>query len=415
MTSQNQAEILSIGTEILMGETADTNSSYLANQLKLLGIELIRITVVGDDRVQLCQVLRQALERSDMILTSGGLGPTEDDITRECLAEALEETLAINKELERDLHDYFKRLGRDMSAHNTKQVMIIPSAKPLRNQCGTAPGWWIEKGEKIAIALPGPPRELKPMWEKEVIPKIQLKFPAKPILTRTLKTFGISEAKVSEMVMPFSSIGNPSLGIYAKSDGIHLRLIAHGENSEGTLKNAERQLEKIMRDHLWGKDSDTLPAVIGKLLTVKKLSLATMEDGAHGFISNIITSIGGSSRYYRGSLVVSSDDIKITLGIPPKLITRYGAISAEVAEIMAVVAKEKFSADIGLSVTGIMGLDSSEDKTLGLAFIGIADSQGITSWRQDNIPYRDIARQRVAIAALFRLRQRLMEIDTSIH
>ncbi len=408
MTSRNQAEIISIGTEILMGEIVDTNASYLATQLKLQGNELIRITVVGDDRVQLCQVLRQALEGSNIILTSGGLGPTEDDLTRECLAEVLGERLTVDEELEKDLRDFFKRLGREMPAHNVRQARLIPSAKPLPNQYGTAPGWWIEKDGKIIITLPGPPYELKPMWETEARPKLQSKFPAESIITRTLKTFGLPEAKVAEMVVPFVSRGNQSLGIYAKRDGIHLRLISRGENSRESLENGGRQLERILKGHIWGKNDDTLPAIIGKLLTEKNLSLATMEDGTHGLIASIITSVDRSSRYYLGGLVVSSEEMRINLGVSSGLITKYGTISAEVAEAMAVVAREKFSADIGLSITGIAGLDRPEGNTPGLAFISVADTHGRTSWRQSILPSPDIARERAAIAALFRLRERLI-------
>jgi len=409
MISKNKAEIISIGTEILMGEIVDTNASYLASELKLLGNQLIRITVVGDDRVQLCQVLRQALKESDIVLTSGGLGPTEDDLTRECLAETLGETLAIDGELEKDLRCFFKRLEREMPSHNIKQAALIPSATSIPNPLGTAPGWWIEKGGQIIVTLPGPPRELKPMWENEVKPKLQPKFSAKPILTRTLKTFGLGEAQIAEMIMPLFSKENPSLGIYAEPDGIHIRIISADKNAKEFLEDTERQLENILKGYIWGRDNDTLPALIGKLLVERNFSLATMEDATRGLIANIVTSVDGSSEYYRGGLVVGSDETKVSLGVPPELITIHGAISAEVAETMALIAREKYSADIGLSITGIVGLDSSEDQTPGIAFVGIADSQGKASWRQFNIPFRDIARERAAIAALFRLKQRLLE------
>lgn len=169
-----------------------------------------------------------------------------------------------------------------MPAHNIKQVMLIPSAKPLTNRYGTAPGWWVEKNGKIIVALPGPPRELKPMWQTEVKPRLHSRFRGKPVLTRTLKTYGLPEAKVAEMVMPFFDLSNPSLGIYAKPDGIHLRLIARGENSNELLETTEKQLEEILTSYIWGKDNDNLPGVIGKLLSEKGLSLATMEDGTRG-------------------------------------------------------------------------------------------------------------------------------------
>lgn len=410
MSNQNQAEIISIGTELLRGEITDTNASYLASQLPFLGIELGRITAVSDDKEQLCQVLSQVLERSALILTSGGLGPTEDDLTRECLAAVLGEELAVDAELEKQLRAFFARLGREMAAHNIKQAMLIPSAKPLPNPQGTAPGWWIEKDGKIIVALPGPPRELKPMWQNEVKPRLQSRFPGKAILSRTLKTFGLPEAKVAELVTSFFNSANPSLGIYANPDGIHLRLIARGENSKELLDTAEEQLKEILTYHIWGKDEDSLERVVGKWLSEKGLTLATMEGGTGGPLANIITNAAGSSEYYRGGLIACSDEMKVTWGVPAQLIKQYGVISAEVAEAMAVVAKERFSADFGLSTTGVMGLDSLEGKLSGLAYVGLADAQGKRSWQQNYPPYRDVARHRAAFAALFYLRQRLIEL-----
>jgi nicotinamide-nucleotide amidase len=408
MTLRNQAEIISIGTEILMGEIVDTNAIYLATQLKLLGNELARITIVGDDHIQLCQVLKQALERANIVLTSGGLGPTEDDITRECLAEVLGERLAVDEESEKGLRDLFRHLGREMPAQNVRQAMLIPSAKPLRNKIGTAPGWWVVKGGKIIITLPGPPRELKPMWENEVRPRLQLKYPAKPILTRTLKTYGLAEAKVAEMVKPFDNKGNFSLGFYARRDGIHLRLISRGGNSEESLEEGERQLEKLLDGYIWGKDDDTLPGIIGRVLIENGLSLATMEVGTHGFVASIISSVDRSVEYYRGGLVVGTEEMQVSLGLASRLLTQYGAISAEVAEAMAALAKEKFSADIGLSITAIERLDSQEGNRPGLAYVGLADNYSRTSWRQSNLPYQDVAREWLAMSALFRLRERLI-------
>ncbi len=409
MNSRNKAEIISIGTELLMGETVDTNAHYLASQLQLLGIELGKITVVGDDRERLGRVLRQAIERAALILTSGGLGPTEDDLTRECIAEVLEEELAVDAELEEQLRALFSRLVREMPSPNVKQAMLIPSAKSLPNPQGTAPGWWVEKDGKTIIALPGPPRELKPMWQNEVEPRLQSKFSGRAIITRTLKIFGIPEAKMAEMVAPFFDSDNPSLGIYAKPDGIHLRLIALGEGAHGLLDKAEEQLEEILTHHVWGKDNDELPEVIGKLLVEKGLNLATMEDGTRGLLASMVTNTDSSARYYRGGLIACSDEMKVNWGVPAGLIGKYGAISAEVAEAMAVIARDNFSAGIGLSVTGIEGIDSSESEVPGLAFIGMADSSGTISWRQSNLPHRDVVRNRLAIATLFRLRRRLID------
>jgi nicotinamide-nucleotide amidase len=408
MLSKNQAEIISTGTEILMGEIVDTNSSYLATQLKLMWYDLTRITVVGDDRIKLSQALRRSFEESDIVITSGGLGPTEDDLTRECIAEVLGEKLAIDEELVGNLRDRFKQAGREMPAKNIKQASLIPSAMPLPNQYGTAPGWWVEKDGKVIIALPGPPNELKPMWEKAKA-RLLANFTTGPVLTRTLKTYGLSEAKVAEMVAPFFNKGNPYLGIYARRDGIHLRLISRGENANELLESEERQLEKALEGCIWSKNDETLPEIIGELLTQKGLSLATAEDGTHGIIAGMISDVDGSAKYYRGGLLVCSNEAKVGLGVSSGLLARCGAISAEAAEEMAAVAREKFSADIGLGVTGIGGLDYPEYNVPGLAFVGLADALGKMNWRQSGLPHQYVSRERMAIAALFRLRERLIQ------
>ena len=410
MSSQNRAEIISIGTELLRGEIVDTNAGYLASQLPFLGIEVHRISTAGDDREQLCQVFRQALERSALIIASGGLGPTEDDLTRESLAEVLGEEPTVDAELERHLRAIFGRMVREMSPHNIKQAWLIPSAKPLPNPRGTAPGWWIEKDKATIVALPGPPRELQPMWQNEVMPRLKERFTSEAILSRTIKTFALGESRVAEMVVPFFDSTNPSLGIYAKRDGVHLRLIAYGDKAEQLLQTAEEQLEEILAPNVWGKDEDSLEGVIGNWLSDKGLTLATMEDATSGLVANMIANASRSSEFYRGGLIASSDETKITWGVPTQLIKEYGAISAEVAEAMAVAAKERLSADFGLSTTGVTAPDNLEGKPPGLTYVGLADSQGKRSWQQNFARFRDEAGQREAIAALFRLRERLIEL-----
>ena len=410
MGIQNQAEIISIGTELIRGESTDTNASYLASQLPLSGIEVHKITTVADDREQLCEILRKSLDRSGLVVAGGGLGPTEDDLTRECIATVLGETLYVDAELEKQLREFFNRMGIEMPPHNIKQAWLIPSAEPLANPLGTAPGWWVNKGKRTIVALPGPPREMKLMWQNEVKPRLQLRFPGKLILSRTIKTFALPEAKIAELVQPFFNTNNPSLGIYAKPDGIHLRLIAVGDNSERLLRVAGEQLEEILGSSVWGKDDDTLEGIIGKLLSERGLTLATMEDGTSGLLANKITAALGSSEYYGGGLIACSEGVKIAWGVPKQLINTHGAISAEVAEAMAVVAKDRFSADIGLSTTGIVGARSPEGKPSGLTYIGITDTLGQRSWEHNYARFRDESGQREAIGALFRLRERLIEL-----
>ena len=408
MTIQSQAEIISIGTELLMGEIVDTNARYLASELRLMGIEVGRVTTAGDNKVRLIDVFRDALSRTDLILASGGLGPTDDDNTRDCLAEVLGETLYLDTTLEQQLRGYFARFGRrHMPANNIRQAMLVPSARSIPNPNGTAPGWWAEKDGKIIILIPGPPREMEPMWRNEIRPGLLARFPGKVSLTRTLKIFGMSEATVNEMVTPFFHMDNPTLGIYAKADGIHLRLISRGDNAAGLIEDIERQIRDILRGHIWGTDEQSLPNNIAALMLQKGLSLATFDTGTGGAISNQINESEGAYQYYRGGLVISSDVLKITWGLSAKVLEKHGAISSETAKAMAAIVKDRFNTDIGLSVTGITGIDEISEEIAGIAYIGLADINGITSWRQVIIPRRSLARNQLANAALFHLCERL--------
>ncbi|HEY40252.1 MAG TPA: CinA family nicotinamide mononucleotide deamidase-related protein [Dehalococcoidia bacterium] len=410
MTSRYLAELISVGTELLRGEVTDTNAVYLASELPLLGIELQAMSTAADDREQLCQLLRQAMERSDLVIAGGGLGPTEDDLTRDCIASVLNEEMTVDPDLEQQLRAMFSRTGREMPAHNIKQAFIIPSAISLPNPRGTAPGWWVEKDNKTIVALPGPPRELKPMWKNEVIPRLRLRFPGEEILSRTIKTFVIAEARVSELVQPFFQSDNPTLGIYSHPDGIHIRMVARGDNARQLLDTTEAQLEEILAPHVWGKDNDTLEGIICGWLSRRGLTLATMEDGTGGLLANIIADTRESSNCYRGGLVVCSNETKAAWGVPPEVIEQHGTISAEVAAAMAVAVRERFSADFGLGTTPVASTDNPEGKQPGLAFIGVADANGTQTWQQNYPPTWEGVRNRAAISALFRLRERMIEL-----
>ena len=408
MTIQSQAEIISIGTELLMGEIVDTNARYLASELRLMGIEVGRVTIAGDHTARLIDVFRDALSRTDLILASGGLGPTDDDNTRDCLAEVLGEILYLDTALEQQLRGYFARFGRrHMPANNIRQAMLIPSARSIPNPNGTAPGWWAEKDGKIIILIPGPPREMEPMWRNEIRPGLLARFPGKVSLTRTLKIFGMSEATVNEMVTPFFHMDNPTLGIYAKADGIHLRLISRGDNAAGLIEDIERRIRDILKGHIWGTDEQSLPSNIAALMLQKGLSLATFDTGTGGAISNQINESEAAYQYYRGGLVAGSDGLKITRVLSTVILEKHGPISAETAEAMAAAVKDRFDTDIGLSVTGITGINGISEKTEGIAYIGLADINGITNWRQVIIPRRNLARNQLANAALFHLYERL--------
>jgi nicotinamide-nucleotide amidase len=361
----------------------------------------------------MCQVLRQALERSRLVIATGGLGPTEDDLTRECIAAVLGETVSVDPKLEQQLRDIFKQFGREMSPHNIKQAWLIPSAESLPNPRGTAPGWWINRDGKIIVAMPGPPREMTFMWENEVKPRLLSALSGNTILARTIKLYGLPEAEVAERAESFFATENPALGIYARTDGIHLRLIAQGSDCEKILENAEAGLVEIFGPNIWGRDEDSLIGLIAKQMIEKGLTLAIMEDGTGGRLANIISGIPDYSRFYRGSLVAPSDETKITLGVPAKLIGKYGAVSPEVAEAMAAAARERLSADIGLSTSGILTEYVSERKRPGLTYIGIADDFGQASWPQNYARFRDELGQREATGAFYRLRERLIKLHNA--
>jgi nicotinamide-nucleotide amidase len=402
MENMIQAQLISVGTELLRGEITDTNATFLASQLPLLGIELNRMTTAGDNLKDLCQILRQAIECSNVVITTGGLGPTQDDLTREAVADLFNETMTVDPQLERNLRDMFSRFNREMPPHNIKQAMLIPSASPLPNPRGTAPGWWVEKHGKVIILLPGPPREMTFMWQNEVLPRIKLRFPAQSIQTRTIKTYFIQEAKVAELAQPFFQSDNPTLGIYAKPDGIQIRFLATGSSAEQILDEAEKNLVEKLSPYVWGKDDETLDGIIGTWLTKHRLKLATIEDFTGGSLAALITNSKLSPLYYRAGIIAADDHIKPEWGVTGALIKQFGAVSPEVASALATSVKQKSTTDLGISITGI-------DKE-GRVYIGIADKSGTKTWQQQYQAGRADNRERATMAALFRLRERLIEL-----
>ncbi len=411
MTNPVKAELVSVGTELLRGEIVDTNAAYLAEQLPLLGFSLQRITTAGDVLEQLADVFRQALTRADLIVTTGGLGPTQDDLTREAVAAALGETMTVDPQLEKDLRAMFSRTNREMPASNLKQASLIPSAVALRNPRGTAPGWFVDKNNKVIVIMPGPPREMTLMWQNEVVPHLKKRFPGEPIYARTIKTFLLQEARVAEMAHAFFEREDMVTGIYAKPDGIQLRLIVTGKDAAKILDDAEKQLREILNPWVWGINDETLDGLVAKWLTHRGMSLATMEDATGGLLGSILAdSPIGRTLYYRGGLIATDDENKIAFGVSEDLMHEFGTISAQTAEAMAKAVRERLDADIGLSITDVVSIRTPSGFPPGTLFIGIADVKGVKTWQQQYIPGRADTKERAAIACLFRLRERLIEL-----
>jgi nicotinamide-nucleotide amidase len=407
-----KAEIISTGTELLLGQITDTNSPYLASELPLLGIDLYWITQVGDNRGRIVDALRRAWGRSDMIIVTGGLGPTEGDITREAIAESLGEEMRVDPELERSIRAIFRKIGYQMPECNIRQANLIPSAQAITNSRGTAPGWWVERDGRTVLALPGPPWELKQMWEVEVKPRLKQRLAREVIISRTIKTMGLPEAKLNEMVSPLLCSTNPTLALYAKIDGIQLRLTAKAPErakAEEMIAGLELRLHDMLGFAIWGFDDETLEELVGSLLRQRRLTLATMESCTGGLLASTITDVAGSSDYFKGGLVAYSAQMKAAFGVDAVLLAREGTVSPDVAAAMAKAARLRAGADIGIGVTGVAGPSEIEGKPVGTVHIAIDAEKKGGSLSIRYPPSRAEVKRRAVYSALFKLRQLLLD------
>jgi nicotinamide-nucleotide amidase len=405
-----KAEIIAIGTELLMGETADTNSGWIATRMPELGIELQWVTTVGDDMPRLTEAIDRAWRRSDFVVTMGGLGPTADDMTRDAIAKVMNETLTLDAGLLKWLEETFQRRGQLMPIHNQQQAGIIPSAVSMPNPMGTAPGWWIKKDGKVLITLPGPPRELMKMWDGEVIERMRPLITGTIIRTRTFKTIGLGEASVDEVVKHLYGQDGVDLGCYAKPDGIYLRAIAKSTKEEvavSTLDNIDRDIRKVLSPYIWGTDEDRPEEQLGHLLRERGLTLAVMESCTGGMISSAITDIPGSSDYFRGGVVSYSNDAKSFAGVDHSIIEAHGAVSEECATAMTEAVRRNFRADCAISTTGIAGDEEVDGHLGGTVFIGYAHPGGSGVIKHQFPPRRGLVRNRAVTQALLELMRAL--------
>ena len=408
-----KAEIISIGTELLMGEIVDTNAAFVASQLPSLGIDLHYVHQVGDNMERLLEIFQRGLTRSDLLMCSGGLGPTEDDLTRETIARLMGEKMAIVPEAERDLRAFFTNRGIDMPPNNLKQAMLIPSAQALPNPMGTAPGWWAEKNGKIVVAMPGPPREIRHMWETQVRPRLLQRTGGAVLVSRVLKINGISEGAVDAMCGEHLRGRNPTIGVYAKADGIHVRLAAKAANEAAALAliaPVETQLRGQFGDHLWGMDEESLAASIGKLLKQRGLTLAAMESCTGGLFSNTVTDVIGASQYFKGGLVTYTTEAKARYGVDAQVLERYGAVSEQTAAAMARAARLQLDASVGVGITGVAGPSEQEGKPVGTVHIAVDHPKEHRAYTGKYSGSRLDVKQRVTTAALFHLRRLLVEL-----
>ncbi|MFN0095181.1 MAG: CinA family nicotinamide mononucleotide deamidase-related protein, partial [Dehalococcoidia bacterium] len=353
-----KAEIIAIGTEILLGEIIDTNSAHIAQQLPELGIDLYYKSVVGDNMGRIVETFQRAWGRSDLIVCTGGLGPTDDDMTREGICALLGETPVVVPELEAKLRAFFANRGAAMPERNLKQAWIIPSARPLENPRGTAPGWWVEQEGRVLVCMPGVPGEMERMWAHEVKPELERRSPGGVLVTRTVKTVGIGEGTVDEMASPL--YGTPSVGIgtYARADGVHLRIGAKGATREQAwahIRPVEAEMDRIFGAAIWGKDDDTFEGKLADALLERRQTLGVMESCTGGLLASTLTDAAGASAYFLGGLVTYATDQKIAHGVPAGVIEEYGVVSPQTATAMAEAARRHLGADWGVGITGALG------------------------------------------------------------
>ena len=379
------AEIVAVGSEMLTPFRQDTNSLYLTEKLNEIGINVAFKTVVGDTRQHLISVARAALERSDLILFMGGLGPTEDDLTRESVAEALGVELRRNHDLVAAMYKRFAERRISMPQNNARQADILSGAEVIPNRRGTAPGQWLQRvhdgREQIVLLLPGPPHELQAMWEREVFPRLQQLAPPSAIATRVIKTAMLPESAADARTAPiYKKYPNIETTVLAGQGQVefHLRATAADRmEAEELVQRLSDDLEDELGDAVFSTSGESLEEIVGLYLQMRGLKLAVAESCTGGLVAERITSVAGSSRYFLGGAVVYSNDLKTLFAdVPPLMIEAQGAVSKEVALALAENIRDICNADIGLGITGIAGPGGgTEEKPVGLVYIAISNGQ----------------------------------------
>jgi nicotinamide-nucleotide amidase len=408
------AEIIAIGSELLAPDRSDTNSLWLTEKLNSIGIEVKLKTIVGDDDARLGEAIKDAVRRSRVVITTGGLGPTEDDITRKVAARALGRRLLLDEKVLDWIKARFESFGRKMPERNSRQAMVIDGSEVLDNPNGTAPGLFLEHAGTSIALLPGPPREMRPMFESFVLPRLAEKSGNLRVVRRVLRVTGMGESALDELIAPvYLQYENPQTSILFNQTEIEIQLTANGRTDQeaaALLDRVSEQLEERLGHSIFSFAGETMEEVVGLKLTVGRYSLAVAESCTGGLIAQRLTALAGASQYFVEGVVAYSNDAKTrTLGVEPMLLLEHGAVSAPVAEAMAEGVRSRARTDFGLSVTGIAGPDGgSEEKPVGLVYIALADDAH-TEHRKLKLPGdRHLIRWRASQAALDLLRRRLI-------
>ncbi|MBK6396842.1 MAG: competence/damage-inducible protein A [Bacteroidetes bacterium] len=382
------AEIITIGDELLIGQVIDTNSAWMGQKLNEIGIKVKQITSISDDKMHILTTLEEAKKRADVILITGGLGPTKDDITKKTLCDYFGSELVFHEPSFKVIEEIFNSRGRTITETNRLQAYVPANCEVLVNKNGTAPGMWFNDGKKIIVSMPGVPNEMKGLMETLVIPQLKSKFNLAPIVHKTILTQGIGESFLSDLIEKWEL----ALPVYMKlaylpsAGTVRLRITASGKDADVLRKEVESQteeLKKLIPEYIFGYETDQLESLIGELLVQKNKTLSTAESCTGGFIAHKITSVPGSSRYYMGSVLPYSNDLKTgLLKVDPELIAKHGAVSQEVVTQMAELARKMLKTDYAIATSGIAGPSGGSDlKPVGTVWIGIAGPEKTKAWK----------------------------------
>lgn len=376
------AELISIGDEILYGQTLDTNSHFISTELDKLGIRVKRKVTVADNREAMMRAFKEAESNADIILITGGLGPTKDDLTKPLLAEYFNSGMKLHEDILEDLRKRFAKRGRELNELNKGQAELPEKCKPIENKYGTAPGMWFEHEGKVFISMPGVPKEMKYMMEDTIIPKFKELYKTPVLIHKMVKTVGIPESILAERLEDWENNlpQEIKLAYLPGLNQVKLRLTASGENEKHLQSLINQEVDKlyeIVGKYIYGTDETNLPAKIGGLLKEKGLTIAVAESCTGGYIAHLFTSNAGSSEYYRGGINPYHNDLKINiLGVKKETIEQHGAVSEETVIEMAERVRELFGADIGISTSGIAGPGgATKEKPVGTTWIALADGE----------------------------------------
>ncbi len=415
-----QVEIITIGDEILIGQIVDTNSAFIGQLLNLNGIRVKQITSVSDDRLHILKALEEARGRADIIIITGGLGPTKDDITKKTLCEYFNTTMRFDEGAYQDVVNIFATFGKDVTPLNRLQAEVPAICEVIHNYNGTAPGMWFDVDGKVYISLPGVPYEMKALMKSQVIPKLKERFEFPSIYHKTVLTQGIGESTLSELISDWEdSLATVNIKLaYLPSPGmVRLRLSTTGKEGDLLFKNVEKKIEElkliisenIYGYEIFGEEKISLEQMVGKLLRDKKKTVSTAESCTGGYISHLLTKEAGSSDYYIGSVISYAYEIKETeLGVPHDVIVKYGAVSKQVVEQMAKAIREKYKTDYSISASGIAGPSGgTEEKPVGTVWVALATPTKVISEKFLFGNNRERNIQKTADAALNMLKKEL--------